>query len=331
MDNLLYLVESIKLIKKDFKILYLDQFASSNLALKNEGIWPDLKSLLEYGVKKGRIICPIPYDHYIETSQANLEQALKIDNYFSALSNSFMFKSTAYTNSQLIISELRKNKLTIDTFIVKRIKENVLNGKNELNYYKKQKNEFNRMIEEATTESNKLRKNRKSQKKEKETKKIMYKVISHIATDEFINRLNDLLKTGNITIKGDKFSFIEVPNWIDQTIFRLVRVHKMNLKETKKLISIIKKYGFSKFPTLDIRFSLYAIISIESKHEDAGDHVDIERIASGLPVSDYFLIDRQRKFEITSLELDTKYNTKVYCGNKIDLLNFRSELENIVN
>lgn len=319
------------MIKKDFKILYLDQFASSNLALQNDGIWMDLKSCIEFGVKNGKLICPIPHDHFIETAQANLEQAIIIDNYFTRLSNGFMFKPTVYTNSQLIISILRNNNLTLETFISKGIKENVLNEESELDYYKNKKNEFNKMIEEATSISNHLRKARFGQKIEKETKESMYNAISKFATSEFIERLNDLLKVGNIIIRGDKFSFMEVPNWIDQTIFRLVKVHKMNPKETKRLISIIQKFGFSKFPPLDIRFSLYAIMSIESKKEDAGDHIDIERIATGLPISDYFLIDRQRKSEITSLGFDTKYNAKVYCGTKIDLLNLKNELETIIN
>lgn len=319
------------MIVKDFKILYLDQFASSNLALEKEGIWSELKSLLDTCVETGKILCPTPYEHFLETSQAKQKHALEIDKYFLKLSKGFMFKTTAYTTSQLIISMLRRNNLTFSTFIAKRIKEDILTNNNELDLIKNRKNNFDKMIEEGTSMSNKMREVRNGQKIEKEAKKNLYNAISHVAKQEFIERLNDLLKEGKIEIRGDKFSFIEVPNWIDQTIFRLVKVHKMNPKETYKLISIIQKYGFSKFSTLNIRFSLYAIMSIENKKENSGDHIDIERIASGLPVSDYFFTDKQRKSEIISLGLDTKYDTKVYSGTQTDLNSVKDELMNILN
>ena len=319
------------MIEKKFRILYLDQFASSNLALMKEGIWNELKSLIETGVENGKILCPTPYEHFLETIQAEQKKALEIDKYFSKLSKGFMFKTTAYTTSQLIISIIRGNNLTLNTFIAKRIKEDLLTNKDELNIIKNRRSNFNKMIKEGTSISNKIREVQNGQKIEKETKEKLYNAISYVVKQKFIERLNNLLKAEKIEIRGDKFSFIEIPNWIDQTIFRLLKVHKMNRKETKKLISIIKRYGFNKFPTLDIRFSLYAIMSIENKKEDAGDHIDIERIASGLPISDYFFTDKQRKSEIISLGLDSKYNTKVYSGTKVDLTNIKNELIKILN
>lgn len=319
------------MIKKNFKILYLDQFASSNLALENEAIWLELKSLIEIGIKEEKLICPIPHGHFLETSQANPQKALIIDNYFSIISNGYMFKSSTYTTSQLIISVLRNNNLTLNTFIRSGINKNVLNDEKTFDYFKNRKQEFNKMVDEATSFANSIRNNAQGQKIEKEVERKVQKAIAQLSTKEFVDRLEELIKIGNITIRGDKFSFIEVPNWIDQIIFRLVKVHRMNPKETKKLISIIKNEGFSKFPTLDIRFSLSMFMATKNKKENSNDHIDIERIATGLPISDYFLIDKQRKAEIIELGFDKKYQTKIFSGIKTDLIDLKIELEKIVN
>ena len=318
------------MIKKDFKILYLDQFAVSNLVLEEKGVWIDLKEIIEEGVKEGKLLCPITFDHFFETTQADPERALKIDAYFSFLSNGWMFKPTAYTDSQLIISTLRKNNFTLKTFLNEDIKRNILSDKSEFEHLKKGKNEFDLLINEATAGINSLRKVKNNQKVEKEDKKIMYNALSLVSTREFLERLNDLVKNGNIVIRGDKLSFKDVPNWVDQIIFRLVEIHKMTSKETKKLISIIQKHNFSKFPTLDIRFSLLAKMSIEGKKELPSDHIDVERISVGLPISDYLLTDKKRKSEIIDLGLDLKYNTKVYCGSENDLNRLKSDLQLIL-
>ena len=311
--------------------MYLDQFAISNLVFSNEEIWKDLKLLLEQGVKEGKLRCPIPFDHFLETSQAEPEKAIKIDDYFSSISNGLGFKSTFQTTSQLRISMLRKNNLTVNTFIGTLKKEKILAEKREFDFFYHRKREFNQMIEEGMNVSNSFRNITHNQKIEKKTKKSMYDAICHISTQEFAARLKDLIKNGNIIIRGDSFSFMDVPNWIDQTIFRLINVHRMDAKETKKLLTIIQKNGFSKIAPLDIRFSLYAIMAVESKNEKAGDHIDIERIAVGLPIADYLLIDKQRKSEIIELGLDKKYKTKVYSGSKVDLLNLINELGMILN
>jgi len=311
--------------------VYLDQFAISNLVFSNEEIWKDLKLLLEQGVKEGKLRCPIPYDHFLETPQAEPEKAKKIDDYFSSISNGLVFKSTFHITSQLIISMLRKNNLTVNTFIGKLKKEKILSEKREFDFFYDRKQEFDQMIAEGANVSNSFRNITHNQKIEKKTKKTMYDAIYHISTQEFVARLKDLIKDGNIVIRGDSFSFMDIPNWIDQTIFRLINIHRMDVKETKKLLSIIQEYGFSKIAPLDIRFSLYAIMSIESKKENAGDHIDIERIAAGLLISDYFLIDRQRKSEIIELVLDKKYQTKVYSGCKLDILSLINELKMILN
>ena len=54
------------------------------------------------------------------------------------------------------------------------------------------------------------------------------------------------------------------------------------------------------------------------------------RIASGLPISDILLTDKQRKNEIVELGLHEKYCTKIYNGTKRDLEELIFELEKLI-
>jgi hypothetical protein len=135
------------------------------------------------------------------------------------------------------------------------------------------------------------------------------------------------LRDGHIFIRGVSFESGNVPHWIDQLIFQLTTKHRITKKETKFLISELEKNGFDNIPTLDIRTSLSAIISVYNKKETVNDQIDIMRISSGLPISDVLLTDSQRKKEIVESGLHEKYKTKIYSGTKSDLEELILELE----
>jgi hypothetical protein len=110
----------------------------------------------------------------------------------------------------------------------------------------------------------------------------------------------------------------DVPHWSDLLIHQLTNTHKLKAKEINSLIIHIEKYGFNKIPTLDIRFTLSALISVFNKKETVNDQIDIIRIALGLPVSDILLTDKKRKSELLLSGLDKKYNCEIYCGSLYD-------------
>jgi hypothetical protein len=114
-------------------------------------------------------------------------------------------------------------------------------------------------------------------------------------------------------------------------IHQLITRHKIKKHETQKLVDHLIQFGFDNIPTLDIRSSLIAFIAVNNKKETVNDHVDIMKISSGLPISDIFLTDSQRKFEILELGLDKKYKTKVYSGINSDLEMLIFELNLILN
>jgi hypothetical protein len=93
-------------------------------------------------------------------------------------------------------------------------------------------------------------------------------------------------------------------------------------------LSELKLNGFNNIPTLNIRFSLEANLTVKQKQEIASDHIDIMRISNGLISSDILFTDKRRKHEIQELKLDKLYNTRVFCGVETDLLEFKDYLEN---
>ena len=81
------------LIRK--KIICLDQFAASKMDNK-EGEWGYARELLYHAVKDNLAICPIPMEHYVETSKRSLEKAISTDSLLRSFSIGYGFKPWEY-------------------------------------------------------------------------------------------------------------------------------------------------------------------------------------------------------------------------------------------
>lgn len=208
-----------------------------------------------------------------------------------------------------------------------KIYENILSDEENLRQFDVSKKLLNNTIEEATFVVNEIRKMERTKKYDTAIKEKLFNVLKSISITELIDRLNKLLEDGHIYIRGVQFTSGDVPNWIDQIIFQLTKKHKITQKETRLLIKELKINGFNNIPTLDIRTSLSALISVLNKKETVNDQIDIMRISIGLPISDILFTDSTRKREIEELELDKKYGTLVFSGKKGDLDNLINELE----
>lgn len=189
-------------------------------------------------------------------------------------------------------------------------------------------NQFRDLLIDAGNDINKLRQATNSQKIDPKTKFSMYSAIKSIQPKYFIKRLQDLKTQDQITIQGDKIGNKMIPHWVDLTIEQLLKKHKFTRLEIDKLIFELEKNRFENIPTLDIKMSLLALMSVYSKKETPGDHIDLMRIATGLPIADILFTDKKRKNEILELELDKKYKTKVFSGTKKDLEDFLEEINN---
>jgi hypothetical protein len=171
---------------------------------------------------------------------------------------------------------------------------------------------------EATLVSNKFREYSRHIKCNNNARKALLETHISINVNEFLKRLISLKKNKYIQIRGVHFESGDVPHWSDLLIHQLTNTHKLKAKEINSLIIHIEKYGFNKIPTLDIRFTLSALISVFNKKETVNDQIDIIRIALGLPVSDILLTDKKRKSELLLSGLDKKYNCEIYCGSLYD-------------
>ena len=236
--------------KNDFCIIYLDQFASVGLFESESKEWKQIKELIIIGVEKKKIICPLSTEHYIETSQKEKTKAIALDTEFYKLSGGYAFKSELFITSQLIISLVRKNNITLKTYMYDEIFKNILSSHEKRDIFTEAKKQFNNKISEATYVANKIREITRSDKSDSKTKQLMVSAHKTISVSKFISRLKDLLNNGYLRIMGVPFGSGDVPHWIDQMIFQLTNNHKITMTETKRLISELEKHGFNNIPTL---------------------------------------------------------------------------------
>jgi hypothetical protein len=321
-----------KYFKKPICCVYLDQFATSSL-FDTEKLpeWKEIRNLLTIGVQNNKVVCPLSTEHFFETSQKSEKKATYLDSEFYKLSKGYVFKQELFITSQLVISTIRGNNITEKTFLRENIRGNILSEKDNLQRFSDARNSLRTKVDEGTTLTNELRKI--SKEKNNITPELKYKFTElgkKIEVDNFIRRLNDLLKDDGIRIQGVSFPSGDVPYWFDSIIFRLIEVHKMTKKELKLLIKHLEVHGFDKIASLNIRTSLSAFMASLNKIEDLGDQIDIMRVSTALPISDIFFADKERKNEILALGLDKKYNTLVLCGSNNDLQICIEKLKEIV-
>ena len=315
-----------KIDKKNKVCIYLDQFVVSNLVEETNELWKEIKNLLEITYQKEVIYCPLSHQHIFETAKKELKNAIIHDEYFRKLSDGYLFKDELFLTTQLISSLVRKNNHTLKTFLEDRSFKRM---EDIYDYVNQVYNVFDESVTYQLSGQNELRK-LLNNRIEKKSEKDMFNVIRKLETRNFIDRLEEYILKKRIYIRPDNYGKHDFPHWIDQILYVLTNKHSFKEKELKLLLKELKENGFSRIPTFNIKFSLGAYLSIKSKQENTSDHIDIMRVTNGLLCSDIFFTDRKRKFEITELGLDKLYKTKVYCGTKVDLEEFKDYLNNLI-
>jgi len=310
-------------------IIYLDQFATSGM-FDSDSVtkWTEIRDLLKQGVITQKLFCPLSPEHFLESSNKSEVYRSDLNIGFLQLSDGYAFKTELVITSQLLISLIRKNNTTLNTFLSK-IKNHDVPTEHEWKNLSNKTKDFNSMIDEATSLSNSIRNQARHIKATPETEKTLFETCRNLVLGKFITCLESLLKNKFIKVRGVHFESRSVPNWIDSIVYRLVTSHKINEKETRLLIKHFEKYSFSKISTLDVRTSLSALISVKGKKETSNDQLDISRIASGIQLSNILLTDKKRKSELLELGLDKKYNTIILSGTQSDLDQFINLLQGI--
>ncbi|OSY87034.1 hypothetical protein WH52_13290 [Tenacibaculum holothuriorum] len=290
--------------------------------------WSRIKELLLQLHSKGIIFCPLSNEHYIETSWKEYKEAKNHDLFLNKISDEFCFKTEAFLTSQLISSRIRKNKITVKTYLHTEVKE-ILKDSDNYKFYREKNTELFKTIKEIGHDTNEFKKLTSNQKIDSKTQKIMFNALMHLEAQKFIQRLEKLYDKGKLMIESYKSTTSEFPKWTDLVLDILIKKHKFRKKEIQKLIFELKSNGFKNISTLNIRFSLISLMNLRSKKDSSNDQIDIARISTSLDFSDIMLTDKKRKHEIHELELDKLYNTKVFSGIKSDLDNLILVLEKL--
>lgn len=311
------------------KIIYLDQFSVSDM-LDHTGlpIWREIKKKIVSLHKDGKIFCPLSSEHFIETSQKGQSSAKSHNEFYTSISDGFCLKPELFITSQLISSYIRKNNVTLKTYMYERVGDVFAINENFDNFFGLS-TQFRDLLTSAGTDINQLRQATHNQKIDSKTKLTMYSAIKSIQPRYFIQRLQELRNENQLTIKGEMIGKKIIPHWVDLTIEQLLKKHKLNRFEVDKLIFELEQNKFNNIPTLDIKMSLLALMSVYSKKETPGDHIDLMRIATGLPIAEILFTDKKRKNEIQELKLDEKYKTKVFSGMQKDLEECLEELSKL--
>uniref|UniRef100_UPI00404774FC hypothetical protein n=1 Tax=Roseivirga sp. TaxID=1964215 RepID=UPI00404774FC len=132
-------------------IIYLDQFATSGLFDSDSMTkWTVVGDLLKKGVIVKKLLCPLSPEHYLETSNKSEIYRNDLNKGFLQYSDGYAFKTELEITSQLLISLIRKNNITLNTFLSK-LKNYGLPTDHEWNDLSSKTREFNSMIEEATS------------------------------------------------------------------------------------------------------------------------------------------------------------------------------------
>jgi hypothetical protein len=214
--------------------------------------WTEIKKQLILGFKNNRLICPLSSEHFLESSQMDYQNAIQLDTEFSNLSNGYLFKSELFITSQLLISMIRKNSITKNTYLYKNVKSGILSQKDNIKQFQNAKEQLNSKMNEVTLFVNQLRDESRKTKTDTDTTKLLINAHKALNVKHFIDRLEDLIQKKNIVIRGVHFESGDVPHWIDLIIHQLTNTHRMNLNEIKTMVLHIKKHGFNRIPTLDI-------------------------------------------------------------------------------
>ena len=314
-----------KINSKNKICIYLDQFVISDIIENINPIWIEIKNLIEISYASGKIYCPICDEHILETVRKDFNSAKIHDDYLKSISDGYILKPEPFLTSQLISSLIRNNNKTINTFLIKSEFKDLESFYGDINkaHYK-----FNEGINYILSDQNSFRKII-TNKIGKKTENQIIEVIKQNEVNTFKKRLKEYIKLKVISIRPDYFGTLQVPNWIDQLLFQLTNKHKFKAKELNLLLIELEKNGFSRIPTLNTKFSIGAYLAVKGKQESSGDHIDIMRISSYLFSTDIFFTDKKRKHEISELELDKKYNTKVLSGTEKDLKEFISILKSM--
>lgn len=303
--------------------LYLDQFAVSNLSQGSED-WINIRQLINIGYQSGKIVCPISFEHLMETSGRTLDEAILHHNYFKSISGGLIFKADEMISAQLLMSKIRKYNNTINTFLSSKMNP-TFSFEHHFESLQKARKKYYEVTSHQYSFHNETVEMQKNKRYDESIQLGFFSVIKSLHVSEFVSILTHLYNFGRILIPKKN------PTYYSTIVEILISKNKIKKIELKKLIDFLDADGIENISTLDTRISLSAYSASISKKFSPNDSIDISRISSAIQLSDIMLIDKEKKKQLLHLKLDKKYNTKILCGAKTDLRELEKLMESIVS
>jgi len=307
------------------KIIYLDQFFVSNLNDLPSKTWVEISEFLFRLSKRKKLICPLSFEHYIESAKRKIYDAKRNDEILNKLSGGKIYQIDFYINVEYIKRYIRNEPITNSVYLADAVK-NKLNEPEAIEKFREIERNYSKDINTNQEFVNSLRKINQN-KFNLNTSSALFKLTAQMPSNDFKERMETLFRNGTIEIRGTKTATGEVPNWIDIILEYLLRHFEFKPPEMVKLYEEIKTNGFKNLPTLNILSQLRAYQSIMDKGINSGDEIDNTRISIGLPASDILFTDKKRKSEIIDLKLHKRYNCLTLSGTEKDLNEFKKELK----
>lgn len=330
---------------KKKKILYLDQFAVSNMYnCAQDSSWGVLSNIIQEKVRNGVLSCPMPLDHLYETvgrsnkdrngnqSEEYSRKIIEQHNFFRDLANGTAFYGYEEVAATEIMMLLRQGKINPmkSMYIHKALyaEIDISDIYEEGHSFNEENHQYNRKLFQSANEIREITKplnNDLRTKQNNSTDPLFQKAILYLQVNKYLEGLKEFYEKGFVKVRGVKCGSFELPHKVDILIYYLTK-KRINRRETKKLIHELEKHGFERIPSMNIRSILSTDIALCDKQQVPNDEIDLDRAAVGLRISDYFFADNDKKLTIEKYNLDKQYRTKVFSGKNDSVTSLIEEL-----
>lgn len=308
-------------------IIYLDQFAMSNMIDAKEGdIWYDIKNNIERCHKNGDIICPMSAEHVLETSQRDFQRASLQNDFYWKISDGYTFWNLSYMIAWQICKLLKRN--VLDFYFLKYNPSWDLSEEKCYNFihllFKKEK-EDNSLDCFNKSELNIVAKS-KILNYDKYKKVIIQEVLEDNYLLAFKRKIRSTIENFDYISDSLKSNFERLID-IDPIVLCLIFSFQFSKDDFCYLRDEIDKFGAERIDSLFIRNKLVSYFNVNGGNDSINDFIDCHRIATGLPYSDILFCDKKYKKYVIDLDLNKKYNAIVLSAINEDLECFRNILE----
>ena len=312
------------------KILYLDQFAISNMyKAQTDTHWGLLRDIILQKIREEKLICPMPLEHLYETVGRSDIDKMGIKNlqYLNSIKNQHnFFCELAHGNTFYGYEEIAATEIMM--LLRQGYVKNIMSVYIHKSYYSQvdisiifnEGHTFNLNYRNYNTELYKIRRTNQLEKSiDIQYKKIRQNDIKQLLVAKYIIGLKEFYNKGFIEVRGIDCGNRQLPHKVDILIYKLTQ-KGINKRETAKLIEELEKQMFERIPSMNIRSILTTDIVVNGKTHTPNDEIDLDRAAIGLKICDYFFADNEKKNVIQNYELDKKYKTDVFSGKKSSVL-----------